>query len=58
MTSETRVELCSDQSMRITFRMSPTEYKAMVDFMTRHRMTNVSAFIRMAIYWAVTGGMA
>ena len=58
MTSETRVEICPDQSMRITFRRSPAEYKAMLAFMERHRMTNVSAFIRMAIYWAVTGGMA
>lgn len=58
MTSDTRVEVLPDRNLRITFRMSPREYKAMLDFMARHRMTNVSAFIRMAIDWAVTGGMA
>ena len=58
MTSDTRVEVFPDRDLRITFRMSPREYKAMIDFMARHRMTNVSAFIRMAIDWAVTGGMA
>lgn len=58
MTSDTRVEVLPDRDLRITFRMSPREYKAMIDFMARHRMTNVSAFIRMAIDWAVSGGMA
>ena len=58
MTSDARVEVLPDRDLRITFRMSPREYKAMLDFMARHRMTNVSAFIRMAIDWAVTGGMA
>lgn len=58
MTSDTRVEVLPDRDLRITFRMSPREYTAMIDFMARHRMTNVSAFIRMAIDWAVTGGMA
>lgn len=58
MTSDTRVEVLPDRDLRITFRMSPAEYKAMMAFMARHRMTNVSAFIRMAIDWAVTGGMA
>lgn len=58
MTSETKVELCPDQGVRITFRMSPEERRAMLDFMQRHRMTNVSAFIRSAIRWAVEGGMA
>lgn len=58
MTSETKVELCPDQGVRITFRMSPEERKAMLDFMQRHRMTNISGFIRSAIKWAVEGGMA
>ena len=58
MTSETKVELCPDQGVRITFRMSPEERRAMLDFMARHRMTNISAFIRSAIRWAVEGGMA
>jgi hypothetical protein len=58
VTSDARVEVLPDRDLRITFRMSPREYKAMLDFMARHRMTNVSAFIRMAIDWAVTGGMA
>lgn len=58
MTSDTRVELCPDTGVRITFRMSPEERRAMLDFMQRHRMTNVSAFIRSAIEWAVEGGMA
>lgn len=58
MTSDTRVELCPDTGVRVTFRMSPEERRAMMDFMTRHRMTNMSAFIRTAIKWAVEGGMA
>lgn len=58
MTSDTRVELCPDTGVKVTFRMSPEERRAMMDFMTRHRMTNVSAFIRTAIKWAVEGGMA
>ena len=49
MTSDTR---------SITIRMTPEERRAMLDFMQRHRMTNVSAFIRSAIRWAVEGGMA
>ena len=49
MTSDTR---------SITIRMTPEERRAMMAFMERHRMTNVSAFIRTAIKWAVEGGMA
>lgn len=58
MMSDTRVELCPDLGVRITFRMSPEERRAMMAFMERHRMTNVSAFICTAIRWAVEGGMA
>lgn len=58
MTSDTRVELCPDLGVRVTFRLSPEERRAMMAFMERHRMTNVSAFIRTAIKWAVEGGMA
>ena len=58
MTSDTRVEFCPDTGVKITFRMSPEERRAMMAFMERHRMTNVSAFIRTAIRWAVEGGMA
>lgn len=49
MTSDTR---------SITIRMTPEERRAMTEFMARHGMDNVSAFIRMAIRWAVEGGMA
>lgn len=52
------VSVGSDGDVRVTIRLSRVERAEILDFMRRHNMDNISEFVRLAIRWAIAGGMA